>query len=147
VPLWQIALIALVVMWALQAVGTWSQMRHYREVLGGASKSWADGYLGAGNARATFGRGVILVLVVGPDALVRRLFVMEGRSVFARFQALEAFEGLNLAALHRDDLFSDVSPRLARARKTALDQALHQIERARARSLDTAPPLASATFT
>ncbi len=143
--LWQFGLILLAVVWVLQAIGTWVQMRHYRTVMGGISRQWADGHLGAGNSRSVLGKGMILILIIGPDDIVRRLMLMEGRSVFARFKVMEGFEGLRLAAL-RDPAVAEGRPKLA-ARKgfrVALGQALEQIERARGRTAGALPGLGSA---
>lgn len=126
-PLWQIALMALVAAWALQAVGTYVQMRHYRTVMGDVSSRWSDGFVGAGNAKSTLGRGVILLLVVGPDRLVRRLSVMQGRSVFAKFKPIDGQEGRPLEALSEDPPFSDLGCR------KALAAAIAQIEKAAAK--------------
>lgn len=128
---WQIALIVLVIVWALQSVGTYVQMRHYREVMGSIRTRWADGFLGAGNARGTFGKGVILMLVVSPEARVRRLMVMEGRSVFAKFKILAEFEGRPL-----DELRSGTVMGAGEAgREKALVQAIEQVDKARAKAL------------
>ena len=126
-PLWQIALITLVAAWSLQALGTFFQMRHYSTVMGEVSASFGDGYLGAGNARSKLGAGVILLLVVSPDRIVRRLLVMRGRSVFARFTRIATLEGETLDRLNEDALFRD------KAHRGALSVALLQIEKAAVR--------------
>jgi glucitol operon activator protein len=126
-PIWQIGLILLVVVWLLQALGTWLQMRHYRQVMAGIQERWSDGYLGVGNARASLGRGVILMLVVGPDDRIRDLLVMEGRSVLAKFKRLGEFDGCSLANLREDQGFN-----ARRGRAQALEQAIQQIEKAKA---------------
>lgn len=135
-PIWQICLILLVVMWILQAVGTWRQMRHYRSVMSSIEGRWNDGYLGIGNARSSVGRGVILMVVVGPDDTVRDLLTMEGRSVLAKFKPLEEFRGRSLASLREDKAFNKV-----RGRAKALDQAIQQIEKAKSKQLGTSAML------
>jgi glucitol operon activator protein len=135
-PLWQIGLLLLGAVWLLQAVGTWLQMRHYREVMGSIGDRWDDGFMGVGNARASLGRGVILMLVLGPDDTVRDLLVMEGRSVFAKFKRLEQFQGRNISSLLEDESFT-----AQRGRKQALEQAIQQIEKAKARKLEAAATL------
>ena len=134
--LWQIGLILLGLVWALQAVGTWVQMRHYREVMGRISGQWSDGFLGAGTARAKLGRGVILLVVVGPDGTVRRVAAMQGRSVFARFTVLPEFEGLGLEALRRGE---GAGAGRSKGFDKALAQAIDQIDRTRARSAVETP--------
>ncbi|HEX4768165.1 MAG TPA: transcriptional regulator GutM [Lichenihabitans sp.] len=126
-PIWQIALIAVLAAWCLQGLGTYIQMRHYTAVMGEVTRLWADGFVGAGNARATLGRGVILLLVVSPDRIVRRLMVMQGRSVFARFARVPDVEGRAFDGLDAASSFSD------EARRKALSIAVQQIEKAAAR--------------
>lgn len=127
-PLWQIALIALVGAWALQAVGTYFQMRHYRGVMGDVSRRWADGFVGAGSAKSTFGKGGILLMVVSQDGIVRRLSVMQGRSVFAKFKHSAEFDGMPLAQLRTLTPFADPG------RTKALGIAIAQIDRAAQRA-------------
>jgi len=127
-PLWQIGLLLLGAVWLLQAIGTWLQMRHYREVMGSIHERWTDGYMGVGNARSSLGRGVILILVVGPDDTVRDLLVMEGRSVFAKFSRLDQFQGRDVGSLLENEAFAT-----QRGRRQALEQAIQQIEKAKLR--------------
>ena len=123
-PLWQIALLALVAAWAVQALGTYFQMRHFSSTMGDVARLWPDGFVGAGNARSTFGAGVILLLVVSPDRVVRRAMVMKGRSVFARFARLSSIEGKALGVLPAEPDFRD------KAAEGALIKATEQIEKA-----------------
>ncbi|MCW6508104.1 transcriptional regulator GutM [Lichenifustis flavocetrariae] len=123
-PLWQIALMGLVVAWGLQALGTYVQMRHFSATMGDVSRLWPDGFVGAGNARSTFGAGVILLLVVSPDRTVRRALIMRGRTVFARFARLSTIEGKTLDDLPEEPAFRD------KATGGALIKAAEQIERA-----------------
>lgn len=134
---WQVALIALAFAWALQAVGTWRQMHHYRAVLGDISRRFADGHMGVGNARSSFGRGVILILVAGSDGIVRQVSVMEGRSVFAAFKALDELAGRSIEALRQGGVFKEAG------RNEALAKAIEQIDRARERSTAAAAPPAA----
>ena len=126
-PLWQIALLALVAAWGLQALGTYVQMRHFGATMGDVARQWPDGYVGAGNAKSTFGAGLILLLVVSPDRIVRRAMVMRGRTVFARFRRLPDLEGRPLAALPETPDFSD------KAASGALAKATEQINKAAGR--------------
>lgn len=123
---WQSALLVLGVLWALQSVGTYLQMRHYRRVLGDITTRWADGYVGVGVAKANFGRGVIAILVVGADERVREALVMEGRSVFAKFVSLPELAGVLAAELRAGARASSAN------RTAAFRQALEQIDRLRA---------------
>ena len=99
---WSFLLLTLAVLWLLQILGTWYQMRHYREVLGGITREGSKGYVGVGNARARFGKGVILILVVDEGGKVTKALRMRGRSVFARFQEAPEFVGLNVHDLREE---------------------------------------------
>ncbi len=125
---WQFLLLLLGGLWASQSVATWMQMRHYQKVLRAVTAQWHDGFVGTGYARGGLRKGAIVVVVVSPDDIVRRLLLMEGRSVLAKFIALAEFEGLPLASLDNSAVFSARK----KARKQALAAALKQIERARA---------------
>ncbi len=137
---WQSALLLLALVWGLQAFGTWRQMRHYQEVMRGITGRWSDGFVAAGNARGAIGKGVILLLVVTPDEIVRRLLIMEGRSVFAKFRDFPEFEGRALASLE-----ADAFPAAERGRQQALAQAIAQVRRMKQeRSAPAEPALAGA---
>lgn len=127
-PLWQIALLALIGAWALQAFGTYVQMRHFSATMGDVARQWPDGFVGAGNAKATFGAGLILLLVVSPDRVVRRAMMMRGRTVFARFARMPELEGKALAALPAEPGFRD------KAASGALAKATEQIDKAAGRT-------------
>ncbi|MBC8129984.1 MAG: transcriptional regulator GutM [Rhizobiaceae bacterium] len=126
---WQWGLVLLVVAWALQAAGTWKQMRHYREVMGDITRRWPDGWLGVGNARGGLRKGVIAVVVATRDDAVRRVLLMEGRSVFAKFASIEGVEGLPLDRLS-SARFLDANV----GRRTAVDMAVAQIQKARSKA-------------
>lgn len=132
---WQQALILLVVVWALQALGTWLQMRHYRDVMREMSTRWPDGYMGAANAKGRLGKGVIALMLVTPDLIVRKLFLMEGRSVFAKFREFSEFEGRTLEELAAKPPFPDTE----KARNEAMEKAIAQIRKARDGQLAAAP--------
>ena len=99
-------------------------MRHYRAVMGDVSARWADGFVGAGSARSILGRGVLLLLVVSPDRIVRRLLVMHGRIIFTRFEPVLEVEGRPMDRLSSEPLFGD------KKRGKALAIALAQVEKA-----------------
>jgi glucitol operon activator protein len=128
--LWQWGLLALAAVWALQSLGVWFQMRHYSDVLKGITSKYDDGFVGAGNCRGRFGKGVIVLVVVTPDLLVRRVLEMSGRSVFAKFRRREEFEGMTLDALKRH---SETPERAEdRSMAQAIGRAVEQIDRMRA---------------
>lgn len=95
----QTALAMLVLFWGLQVAGSWIQWKHYRQSLSDASSRWADGFLGAGQAKRRFAPGAIAILEVDPDLRVRRLQTMSGFSVFTRFQPLPFVQNWTLAQL------------------------------------------------
>src|SRR3712207_7884395 len=74
------AILLLAVAWILQIVGTYFQMRHYREVLGHITREGGEGYVGVGNAKATFGKGVVLILVADENDVVRRALRIDRKS-------------------------------------------------------------------
>ena len=92
-------ILLLAVAWILQIVGTYFQMRHYREVLGRITREGNEGFVGVGNAKATFGKGVILILVADEDDLVRRALRMRGMTIFARFGEVPDLVGMSLEEL------------------------------------------------
>jgi glucitol operon activator protein len=102
VGFWSLLLLTLAILWLLQILGTWYQMRHYREVLGGITREGSKGYVGVGNARARFGKGVILILVVDEGGKVTKALRMRGRSVFARFNEAPELVGLNVDDLRKE---------------------------------------------
>jgi glucitol operon activator protein len=125
VPYWQLGLVLLGVLWALQALGTWRQMRHYRQVMQAVLREEPDGFLGTGAARGVLAKGVIVLLVAGPDLTARRVLLMEGRSVLAGFRRAPELEGLSLDALEAKDF-----PAGQQGRAAALRGAIAQIRKA-----------------
>lgn len=128
-PPMALAIAGLVLAWGLQSFGTYCQIRHYSSVMGEAARSWNDGFVGTGRARSRLGTGTVLLLVVDADRVIRRLLVLRGVTVLARFARLQEVEGMPLASL------SD-SAALRPADRAALLMAADQIERAAARARD-----------
>lgn len=126
---WQWALLGLGVLWTLQIIGTWVQMRHYQEVMTGIGDSYKDGFLGTGNAKATIGRGLIVILVTAQDGTIRKALAMEGRTVLARFQEIPEYIGLNVEALANPEFFGEGQ----KARATAFGRAIDQIKEIQSR--------------
>jgi glucitol operon activator protein len=122
-----LAIAGLAVAWSLQGYGAWRQIQHYSAAMGEAARSWNDGYVGTGKARSRFGAGTVLLLVVDPDRVVRRLLVMRGVSVFARFRRLQEVEGLPLEAVGGHAALQPPD-------RAALVIAADQVERAAARA-------------
>jgi glucitol operon activator protein len=126
--IWQWGLLLLAVVWALQSLGVWMQMRHYSDVFQGISNRYKDGFVGAGNSKGRFHKGTIAMIVVTPDLVVRRLMVMSGRSVFTKFKRYEQFEGAPLDRIRANPaVMGEGEPGVAEAVRRAIEQ----IDRAR----------------
>ena len=124
--LWSVLLGVLGVLWLAQIAGTYLQMRHYRRVLGRIASEYREGYVGVGNARSRFGKGVILILVIGEDGeVIRRALRMRGMTVFARFREYPELEGASVEELKGGGVSVD------RATLAAAEKAAEQIERIR----------------
>jgi glucitol operon activator protein len=93
-------ILLLALAWILQIIGTYFQMRHYREVLSGITGG--EGFVGVGNAKATFGKGVILILVSDGNDVVRRALRMRGMTIFARFKEAPDLAGMSLDELRAE---------------------------------------------
>ena len=122
---WSLLLLTLAVLWLLQILGTWYQMRHYREVLGGITREGSKGYVGVGNARARFGKGVILILVVDEGGKVTKALRMRGRSVFARFNEAPELVGLNVDDLRKEKREGPYEAATMLAARRAVEQIDH----------------------
>ena len=119
---WKTGLLLFAICWALQIAGTALQMRHYRRVLGALEARWTDGYIGSGSARARFGRGAIMILVVSPAGIVRDALLMQGRTVWAKFKPMPGLIGLDIARWEADRVFPARDPRLGQAFRQCLKQ-------------------------
>jgi glucitol operon activator protein len=126
-------ILVLALVWALQIVGTYFQMRHYREVLGGITREGGEGYVGVGNAKARFGKGVILILVAGEDDVVRRALRMRGMTIFARFQEAPELVGMGLDELRNEEREGPYERGTMLAARRAVEQ-IDRIKREQARS-------------
>lgn len=126
--LWTWILLILAVLWLLQIAGTYYQMSHYRKILGRVAGEGGDGYVGVGNAKSRFGKGVILILVSDPEGVIRKALTMRGRTVFARFEEARDFVGLHIDELRDEEREEpyDAGTRLAARR------AVEQIDRIKA---------------
>ncbi len=122
---WVWVLLALGVVWILQMIGTHVQMSHYRSVLGGITREGGKGYVGAGNAKARLGKGVILIMICDEDDVVRRALRMRGMTVFARFEEARDLLGLSLDDLREEGLEGPYE----KATMLAARRAVEQIER------------------
>ncbi len=126
-------ILVLAIVWALQIVGTYFQMRHYRQVLGGVTREGGEGYVGVGNAKARFGKGVILILVAGEDDVVRRALRMRGMTIFARFQEAPELVGMGLDELRNEEREGPYEKGTMLAARRAVEQ-IDRIKQEQARS-------------
>jgi glucitol operon activator protein len=115
-------ILALALVWILQIVGTYFQMRHYRDVLGGITREETEGYVGVGNAKARFGKGVILILVVGENDVVKRALSMRGMTIFARFKEAPKFIGMGLDELRKEEHEGPYDKSVMLAARRAVEQ-------------------------
>lgn len=121
--MWQWGLLLLAIVWALQSLGVWMQMRHYADVFKGIGNRYEDGFVGAGNVKGRLHKGTIVLIVVAPDLVVRRVLVMSGRSVFTKFKRQEQFEGLALDRIRADPtIVGEGEPGVAEAVRRAIEQ-------------------------
>jgi DNA-binding transcriptional regulator of glucitol operon len=140
---WQGILALLAVAWLLQCAGTLIQIQRYRGAFRELSSTWSDGWMGAGRGGRFLQAGSIAMIVVSPDERVRRVVAITGRTVFARAERIELYEGLTPAALRAE---AERSPK--RPVSIAMIAALDQIETvrgnqaARASSMPDVPALA-----
>ena len=139
-PIWQIALLVLVAAWAVQSLGVWLQMRHYRQIFNELRSRWGDGAIGAGAAPGRLGKGVIAIVVASPDGVVRKVALMQGRSVFAKFKDRLDLEGGTMTALKE----RATSGKLEGSVGVAIGKAIGQIETVGARSGEAKPNAAAA---
>jgi len=132
---WQLAVILLVLVWALQSAGVWMQMRHYRDALGDIEQRFNTGFVGTGFVRGRFAKGTIALVVVSDQLIVDRVAVMAGRSVFAKFKARRDFDGVTLDALRASAaaLGDKAASRSDRSLGEALTKAIEQIDAVRAK--------------
>jgi len=129
--IWQWLLLALALLWGLQSLGVWFQMRHYSDVMKGITAKYADGFVGAGHVRGQLKKGTIILIVVDRDFVVQRFLQMSGRSVFAKFRRLADFEGKTLERLRGHA--NQAEPEM----KAAMIQAIETIERMHANAQET----------
>ncbi len=126
----QSALTLLFVFWVLQTAGAWMQWRHYQQSVAGNRENWTQGYLGVGKSRRKFGFGAVAMVVVSPELRVKKVQVMTGMSIFARFKDVVAFEGMSL-----EDLASAVQGKQTNEQVSkAIQDAIQRIEEVRSKA-------------
>jgi glucitol operon activator protein len=131
----RLGLLLLALMWALQVVTSWQQLRYYRGIVQRTAKEWDSGFLGTSSFKARLGRGAIAIVVIDDDAHVRKVLSMSGLSVFARFKALDDLRG-GAADFNQRVAVSSLPPSVKQALATAFDIACRTASERR-----EAPPL------
>lgn len=126
-------ILALAIVWILQIVGTYFQMQHYRRVLGRITGEGGEGYVGVGNAKATFGKGVILILVSDEDGVIKKALRMRGMTIFARFKEAPDLVGMRLEELRQPDREGPYEKSTMLAARRAIEQ-IDRIKEERART-------------
>jgi glucitol operon activator protein len=121
-PIWQVALILLVGAWAVQSIGVWLQMQHYQKKFRQLRTRWTDGAMGAGAAPGRLGKGVIALVVTSPEGMVRKVCVMQGRSVFAKLKDRVDLEGMSSAELKQRAATGDLGVGVGLAIAKAIEQ-------------------------
>ncbi|CAE6862265.1 hypothetical protein R69746_07882 [Paraburkholderia aspalathi] len=118
------ALLALAVFWALQVVGSWYQLRRYRDAVHDAATRWDSGFLGAGSCKVKLGRGAIAIVVLSRDLHICQFLSMSGLTVFTRFRPHDGFAGLST-----DEFAAQLTG--TRLRRSIAQAATDALERAR----------------
>lgn len=121
------ALLALAVFWALQLVGSWFQMRRYRDAVVDATKRFDSGFLGVGSCKVNLGRGAVAIVVLSSDMRICQFLSMSGLTVFTRFRPHNGFAGLSMDEFTaqltgvrlRRSIVQAATDALARARRAA----------------------------
>lgn len=126
----QSALTLLFVFWVLQTAGAWMQWRHYQQSVAGNRENWTQGYLGVGKSRRKFGFGAVAMVVVSPELRVKKVQVMTGMSIFARFKDVVAFEGMSLEGLASSVQGTQTNEQVSRA----IQDAIQRIEEVRSKT-------------
>ena len=126
----QSALTLLFVFWVLQTAGAWMQWRHYQQSVAGNRENWTQGYLGVGKSRRKFGFGAVAMVVVSPELRVKKVQVMTGMSIFARFKDVVAFEGMSLESLASSVQGTQTNEQVSKA----IQDAIQRIEEVRSKT-------------
>ena len=124
------ALALLLACWVLQAAGAWMQWRNYQQSVASHRETWAHGYLGVGKHRQKFGFGALAIVVVSPELVVKKVQVMTGFSVLARFKDVAAWDGMPLQALASAVRGEKASDKVSKA----IQDAIQRIEEVRRKS-------------
>lgn len=116
--MWGYLLAGFVGMWLLQFYLTTRQMKHYRRTIQEMSER-DSGYLGVGAEKKKLGAGTVLVLVTNSEGIIEECRVMNGVTVFAKFEKCKRFTGRHLTEVHDD--------KWAQPLKMAVEKIQHQM--------------------
>ena len=128
-PYWQWLVALWLVLWALQSLGVWVQMRSYTRLTNALMHEFSEGFIGTGTSPRRLGRGSVAIVVVSADMVVRRVVVMSGITFLARFKPLPEFEGLRLSDLAA----ASAAKAHPKSLRPAIEKAIEQIMRAASR--------------
>jgi glucitol operon activator protein len=119
----RLGLLLLAVMWALQVIASWMQMRYYRTVVRKTASEWTSGFLGAGSFKPKLGRGAIAIVVIDDEARVREALSLSGFSVFARFKPRRDLVGGSSTDFRERLELASLAPGVKQALRNAFDVA------------------------
>jgi glucitol operon activator protein len=114
-------LLLLAVMWLLQLVAAWRQMRYYHAVVRQTATKWNSGFLGVGSFKPKLGPGAVAIIVIDDESRVREVLSMSGLSVFARFKTLSELTGGTFAEFKQRLSESTLAPGVKRALDSAFE--------------------------
>lgn len=81
------------IMWIIQVVLTYFQMKHYQKRMVALKRK---GRIGVGTTKGRITSGVIIILAVNPRGVIVDAEIMRGVSVFARFKKIKDLIGENI---------------------------------------------------
>lgn len=95
---WMFLALLFAALWGLQFLLTHYQLKNYHQTLREMSRK-NSGYLGVGQSKRRFGKGVVMVLVSDENNVVIDAKKMEGVTVFSRFEEFTDVFGEKLSSL------------------------------------------------
>lgn len=113
-------ILAFGVMWMVQIIFALRQQKHIRETLASIKRTYNSGYAGTGLTRSKFniGPGVLVIVVVDDNDVVKDYRVLTGLTVFARFKQKTTFIGQKLQELE----FKKSEYKISKANLQAVEQ-------------------------
>jgi glucitol operon activator protein len=117
------SLFALALLWAVQLVGSWYQMRHYRDTVRTTVARWQSGFLGVGSRKASFRRGAIVILVLSSEMRIAQFSCMSGLTVLSRFRSYPRFLDMSIEQFNASLKAARLGSSITRAAADALASA------------------------